>query len=50
MRWEERERTTRQGLGSVLLVAGLAAGLHQRHRIGATRESCPPAWISDSDS
>lgn len=46
---------TRWGLGSVLpgmedLVAGLAAGLCQRHRIGAMRESCPPAQVSDSDS
>lgn len=53
--WEERECTMHRGLGSALLglgglVARLAAGPRQQHRIRATRESCPPARISDSDS
>lgn len=52
---EEKEHTVHWGLGLVLLgmgglVAGLAAGLCQRHRISAAMESCPPARISDSDS
>lgn len=37
-------------LGMGGLVAGLAAGLCQQHRISAAMESCPPARISDSDS